>query len=140
MSVDDHPLTPSDVGRVELSVPAEAQYASAVRTMAAALGSDAGFSIDELDDIRLALSEVFSGLTDDAAEGAHTDTRVHLSFAIGQASIRIDVRTDDDATNIDLDELALGILRSVTDAVEITSTAVVLVKHATEAAAGSTRS
>lgn len=140
MSVDDHPLTPSDVGRVELSVPAEAQYASTVRTMAAALGSDAGFSIDELDDIRLALSEVFSGLTDDAAEGAHTDTRVHLSFAIGQASIRIDVRTDDDATNIDLDELALGILRSVTDAVEITSTAVVLVKHATEAAAGSTRS
>lgn len=140
MSVDDHPLTPSDVGRVELSVPAEAQYASTVRTMAAALGSDAGFSIDELDDIRLALSEVFSGLTDDAAEGAHTDARVHLSFAIGQASIRIDVRTDDDATNIDLDELALGILRSVTDAVEITSTAVVLVKHATEAAAGSTRS
>jgi len=140
VSVDDHPLTPSDVGRVELSVPAEAQYASTVRTMAAALGSDAGFSIDELDDIRLALSEVFSGLTDDAVEGAHTDTRVHLSFAIGQASIRIDVRTDDDATNIDLDELALGILRSVTDAVEITSTAVVLVKHATEAAAGSTRS
>ena len=139
MSVDHHPPSPPDVGRVELSVPAEAQYASTVRTMAAALGSDAGFSIDELDDIRLALSEVFSAVADGAAEGGRTDTRVHLSFATGEASIRIDVRTDEGATNIDLDELALGILRSVTDAVEITSTAVVLVKHATEAAAGSTR-
>ena len=140
MSVDDHPPTPSDVGRVELSVPAEAQYASTVRTMAAALGADAGFSIDELDDIRLALSAEFSALADGAGERAHADTRVHLSFAIGRGSVRIDVRADDEATNIDLDELALGILRSVTDAVEITSTAVVLVKHATEAAAGSTQS
>ncbi len=43
------------------------------------------------------------------------------------------------ATGIELDELALGILRSVTDDLEVTPTAVVLVKHATEAAADSTR-
>ena len=72
---------------------------------------------------------------------AHTPTPGCTSRSRSvRRSIRIEVRTDDDATNIDLDELALGILRSVTDAVEITSTAVVLVKHATEAAAGSTRS
>lgn len=138
MSADDDPSTPSDHGRVELSVPAQAQYASTVRTLAASLGADAGFSVDELDDIRLALSEVFSALADTAPDDP--DVRVHVSFEIGEGSARIAVRADGNPTGIDLDELALSILRSVTDDFEVTSASVVLVKHATEAAADSTRS
>jgi anti-sigma regulatory factor (Ser/Thr protein kinase) len=106
--------------------------------MAAALGADAGFSVDELDDIRLALSEVFSALADAASQD--TDARVHVSFAVSPGSVRIDVSAEGSATNIDLDELALGILRSVSDDFDVTPTAVVLVKHATEAAAGLPRS
>ena len=106
--------------------------------MAAALGADAGFSVDELDDIRLALSEVFSALAEVASDDADTDTRVQVSFAIDSGSIRIAVRPDGDATTIDLDDLALGILRSVTDEFDVTPTAVVFVKNATEAAADST--
>jgi anti-sigma regulatory factor (Ser/Thr protein kinase) len=114
-----------------MSVPLRPEYASTIRTVAAALGADAGFSIDELDDVRLALSEVFSALIDDAPGG-----RAHVSFTVGDGSARIEVRADGPSTGVELDELALGILRSVTDRFEIVDGAIVLVKHATEATAG----
>lgn len=112
-------------------MPLRPEYASTIRTVAAALGADAGFSIDELDDVRLALSEVFSALVDDA----HGD-RAHVSFVVGDGSARIEVRTDGASGGVELDDLALGILRSVTDSFEVVGGAVVLVKHATEATAG----
>ena len=112
-------------------MPLRPEYASTIRTVAAALGADAGFSIDELDDVRLALSEVFAALTDDADRG-----RAHVSFVVGDGLVRIAVRTDGPTTAVELDELALGILRSVTDSFEIVDGVVVLVKHATEATAG----
>lgn len=135
MSAEANSPPSSDVGTVELTVPLVAQYASTVRTVAAALGADAGFSVDELDDIRLSLSEVFSALVDDA-EAAAT-ARASVSFSIGVGMVRVEVRTDRDANSIDLDDLALGILRSVTDHLEVTSTTVAFVKHATEAIPGS---
>lgn len=114
--------------QVEMSVPLRAEYASTIRTVAAALGADAGFSIDELDDIRLALSEVFSALVDEA-----DGDRAHVSFEVGDGSARIEVRTDGSSTGVQLDELALRILRSVTDRFEVTGDVLVIVKHATEA-------
>jgi anti-sigma regulatory factor (Ser/Thr protein kinase) len=114
-----------------MSVPLRPEYASTIRTVAAALGADAGFSIDELDDVRLALSEVFAALTDEVDRG-----RAHVSFVVGDGLVRIEVRTDGPTTAVELDELALGILRSVTDSFEIVDGVVVLVKHATEATAG----
>lgn len=135
MSAEANSPPSSDVGTVELTVPLLAQYAATVRTVAASLGADAGFSVDELDDIRLSLSEVFSALIDDA-EAAGT-ARASVSFSIGAGAVRVEVRTDRDATSIDLDDLAIGILRSVTDEFEVTSTAVVFLKYATEAIPGS---
>jgi anti-sigma regulatory factor (Ser/Thr protein kinase) len=116
--------------RIEMSVPLRNEYASTIRTVAAALGADAGFSIDELDDIRLALSEVFTALADEADRG-----RAHVSFVMGDGTVRIEVRADGSST-VDLDELALAILRSVTDRFEVVDGVIVLVKNATEAAAG----
>ena len=126
------------VGAVELSVPLRTQYAATVRTVAASLGADAGFSVDELDDIRLALSEVFSAL----ADGSESDpvARALVSFSIDAGVIRIEVRTDRDAASIDLDELALGILRSVTDEFDVSPGAVVFVKQAAEAIADASTS
>ena len=115
---------------VEMSVPLRAEYASTIRTVAAALGADAGFSIDELDDIRLALSEVFSAFAEESDAG-----RAHVSFVMGDGSVRIEVRADG-SSPAELDDLALGILRSVTDRFEVAGDAIVLVKYATETTAG----
>lgn len=138
MSAETHPAFPSDLGPVELSVPLRAEHAATVRTVAASLGADAGFSVDELDDIRLALSEVFSALADDAENAP--GSRAQVSFALDADAIRIEVRTERDATAIDLDELALGILHSVTDEFEVRSDAIAFAKRATEAIADASTS
>ena len=114
-----------------MSVPLRSEYAATVRMVAASLGADAGFSVDELDDVRLALSEVFSALADG---DRRVGNRAHVTFAVSEATIRIEVSTRDGDVNVELDDLALGILRSVTDEFEVTSDAVKLVKRATEAA------
>jgi hypothetical protein len=128
VSAETNPLPSWDAGVVELSVPLQAQYAATVRTLAASLGADAGFSVDELDDIRLALSEVFSAMVDDAA--IDVSARALVSLSVGAGVAHVEVRG---AAAIDLDELALGILRSVTDEFEVTPTSVVFELRATEA-------
>jgi serine/threonine-protein kinase RsbW len=119
---------------VEVTVPLRADFGATVRTIAASLGADAGFSVDELDDVRLALSEVFSALLDHGAG----DARAHVVFtmAIGSMSIAISSDQHDDIEGIEFDELAMSILRSVTDEFGVDGARVVLVKKATEATTG----
>ncbi len=61
------------------------------------------------------------------------DARAEVSFRVGQRQARIELRTDQPA--VQLDDLALGILRSVTDEFTIDGNTFVLVKQATETAA-----
>ena len=69
--------TTDDSARVDVTVPLRAEFASIVRLIAASLGADAGFTVDDIDDLRLALSEVFSSLVDTVtAEGRDSDPRV----------------------------------------------------------------
>ena len=52
--------TSVDDDHFEVIVPLRTRYASTVRVIAASLGAEAGFTVDEIDDVRLALDEVFS--------------------------------------------------------------------------------
>jgi serine/threonine-protein kinase RsbW len=97
--------------RIEVTVPLRPSFAATVRTVAAAVGSDAGFSVDELDDLRLALSEVFSVLADAAPEAGRA--RVTFSTEPGQVTVVIGSEAGD--VPIELDDLARNILSSVTD-------------------------
>ena len=49
-----------DGSTVRLQVPSRDEFASTVRVVVASIGADAGFSVDDIDDLRLAVSEVFS--------------------------------------------------------------------------------
>ena len=105
----------SSANRIDVSVPLRPEFASTVRTMAVSVGADAGLSVDELDDLRLALSEIFSVLADEGPP----EGRALLSIRLGQGELFVSVRSDQDGAVYHLDELALGILRSVTDSHDI---------------------
>jgi serine/threonine-protein kinase RsbW len=120
----------SDV--VEIRVPLRPEYATTVRTVAASLGADAGFSVDELDDLRLALSEVFSVM----AELGTKDSRATLSFAVSDDTMSIDVSADGLDGAVEFDELATTILQSVVDDHRIDQAVVTLTKRAGEASGG----
>lgn len=122
--------TASPRDRIEISVPLRSEYLSTLRTMAATLGADVGFSIDEIDDVRLGIGEVVAALLDLSTDA---DGRVSATFLTAADELTVTIPTPATAPQLQFDELAMGILRSVVDHFEITADAVTLVKRATEA-------
>lgn len=116
--------------RIEITVPLRAEFASTLRTLVAAIGSDAGFSVDELDDLRLALSEVFSVLADAAPD----DGRARVSCWTTQGELTVAVAADTPGVSIVLDDLARNILDSVTDTVTVGADVVTFSKRSGELA------
>ncbi len=115
-----------------MSVPLRTEFFATLRTVAASLGADAGFTVDEIDDLRLAISEVVSSLVDGADS---PDDRIHASFGLDGAGVSVTITTDERELGIELDELASSILDSVVDDYGVDGTRVTLVKLASEAAA-----
>lgn len=117
--------------QIEITVPLRSVYLSTLRTVAASLGADAGFSIDEIDDVRLGIGEVVAALIEGAGD---RHQRVMAAFAVGAGEIVVDLQVVGGDTAVELDDLATGILHSVVDRWEVTDTGVVLAKRATEVA------
>lgn len=124
------------VGRdtVEVSVPVRTEYLSTLRTVAAALGADAGFSIDEIDDLRLAISEVVSSFVEIGQRVTpHPDDRIDVVFGTDGDTLAVEITTRRGDFPIELDDLATGILASVVDRCDISPHSVRVVKVADEA-------
>lgn len=133
MSADPAPAPGFDPShdRIELTVPLRTEFASTVRTVAASLGADLGFSVDEIDDVRLGISEVFSVLVDAADDGSG---RAHVVFAAGRNHLEVGITADGWLEDVELDELATNILRSVTDEFDVGAAGVTMTKRAVESA------
>jgi serine/threonine-protein kinase RsbW len=121
-----------DADPIELVVPAHAAYATTARLVAASVGADIGFSIDDIDDLRLAISEVFNAVVDRVP--AATRVRVGYRGADGELVVTLDV-ADTDAV-IELDELGVAIVTAAADHVRFEPRRVTLTKRATVLARG----
>jgi anti-sigma regulatory factor (Ser/Thr protein kinase) len=104
---------------VQLIVPAEAGSARLARLVAAALATDANFTVDDTEDLRVAVSELVALLV----EGAE-DRTAQVSLTYRRATDMVEVtgertlHTADPITSsdgADPDDLALEILRVVVD-------------------------
>ncbi len=135
MTESASPPTPVGSDVVEISVPMRTEFVATLRTVAASIGADAGFSIDEIDDLRLAISEVVSSLTDhDDASSKRSDDRVDAAFRMGASQVAVEITARRSDVTIELDELASSILNSVVDQLVVAGPAVSFVKLASEAA------
>ncbi len=127
MSSEPKP-TAVDDDHFEVIVPLQTKYASTVRLIAASLGAEAGFTVDEIDDLRLALDEVFSLLAQ-----RHVGDRVRTRFRLDGHQLIAGLTLESGAVDVQPDELAANILRSVVDRYEFTNDGVTLTKRASEA-------
>ncbi len=118
---------------VEVIVPLRAEFAATLRVVAASLAADADFTIDEIDDLRLAISEVFSSLADGATEG-----RCRATFSRGDDGVTVTLGWESPAAAVELDDLAATILATVVDDYRSDVAGVTLVKRASESSPGST--
>ena len=123
------PETPTSLtDRIDVTLPLRSEFVSTLRTLTASVGADAGFSVDELDDIRLALSEVFSVLVANALDG----TRARTSLAVNDGVLVVSMGTEQADLVVELDELAANILGAVTDSYEVGLDSVTFTKRSHE--------
>jgi serine/threonine-protein kinase RsbW len=111
---------------IELTIPLRPEFAPTVRILISSLAADASFSVDEVDDLRLAVSEVFSSLVTSCGDRLCRiliDThgpglKVNIAATVGDLS----------ATTIALDDLATRIITAVVDEASFDDDSVTLVK------------
>ena len=118
---------------IEIVVPLRTQHAATLRVIVASLGSDHGLSVDEIDDLKLAVSEVFTVLVDSFDGDDEGVGRARVAYSTTADSITVDVERERPGRAIELDALAATILASVVDEHRVTESGVSLVKFGREA-------
>ena len=99
---------------VRLSIPAEPDSVRLARLVAAGVAADAGLSIDDTEDLRIAVSELVALLIDGPA-APDTDATITYRRKEGEVEVTGEYRAGADAADEPLDDLALEILRVVID-------------------------
>ncbi|HUF98610.1 MAG TPA: hypothetical protein VMM60_10815 [Ilumatobacter sp.] len=116
--------------RVALDLPLHVRHASTVRAASCSIAADCGFTVDEIDDLRLGVNEVVSVLADVDHDGSG---RLLVDFEFTQGAVRVLARRADVSVPLsahDIDPLAERILRVVTDEFFIDAETFVVVKRA----------
>ncbi len=107
--------------RIVLSTPARGEYARTARMTAAELASRMGMSIDDIDDVRIAVEEAFALA---AAHATGESPHVTFTFTLEDGSFAATVETPSDTRDEVLEDetgsrYARFILESVCDEFEI---------------------
>jgi serine/threonine-protein kinase RsbW len=98
---------------IELTIPADPRLLRLVRLVASGLASTAGFDVDELDDLRIAVDEAVSALLEG---GAGNPLPLRFDIGGGQVSMQGQVAlASPDALDQDRLELSTQILGAVCD-------------------------
>lgn len=100
---------------VELDVPLSSRYASTARAVAASVCAEFGFSVDDIDDLRLGVNEAVSILCDVDHDGA---ARLFIRFDAAEGAVTVQCSrrgVDEPVVADDIDVLARRILDAVVD-------------------------
>lgn len=98
---------------IQLEIPLQTRFASTVRAVAAAVCADLGFTVDDIDDLRLAINEAVSVLSDVDGDGR---LQIDLESGDDEVVVRCARRhAGAELTDDDVDPLARRILDAVVD-------------------------
>ncbi len=87
MAIEGQVQAPRVIERAEvvLTVPAESVYVSVIRTAAAGLGARLDFTLDDIEDLRIAVDEACALLLRQARAGSP----LTVSFTLGERALRV---------------------------------------------------
>lgn len=96
---------------VELRLPAERAYASVLRTTTAALAARLDFTVEDLDDLRIAIGEIMTMLVEQARPGAD----IEVSYRFEEREISLEASTACDRPEVpEADGFAWQVLEALT--------------------------
>ena len=131
MSVPSHPVgqpagqssdgsgaRPTGRADVELRLPADSAYASVLRTTTAGLAARLDFTIDDIEDLRIAVGEANAMVLEHARDGSDLTASFHL--APGSMVVSISVEPSGNPVP-DLDSFAWQVLTTLASSADIES-------------------
>ncbi|MEP6815544.1 MAG: ATP-binding protein [Marmoricola sp.] len=96
---------------VELRVPADTAYVAVLRTTTAGLAARLDFTLDDIEDLRIAVGEACAMVLEQARGGGD----LHCSFDLGKGELTVIVSADaDSAEEPDRDGFAWQVLTALT--------------------------
>jgi serine/threonine-protein kinase RsbW len=113
--MSDHSTASADA---ELRLPAEGAYAAVIRTTAAGLAARLDFTIDDIEDLRIAIGEATALVIAEADPG--TDVVCGFHFSPGHLTLDLSV-TAIDNPEVDRESFAWQVLETMADDVSATS-------------------
>ena len=140
----------AEASAVELRIPCEPQYISVVRLVVAGLGAQAGLTVDDIDDMKVAVSEACTNTIDHAfpdEESSAKPAPIIIRFVPHEGELRVEVEDvgqgfEPDRVITDRGEepsvergLGLYLIRQLADSVQVQSapgsgTKVIMTKRA----------
>lgn len=104
---------------VTVRIPAQTRFIALARVTAAGAAAELDFSIDEVDDFRMAANEVVAIVQEWAAD--HGLAEVEISYLLSADEIEMTARAtgSDETVSFEVDELTRQILGSVVDEFDI---------------------
>ena len=128
--------TPSGRADVELRLPADSAYASVLRTTTAGLAARLDFTIDDIEDLRIAVGEANAMALEHAAPG----TDMVCSFVLASGRMTVTVTVESLGRSVpDLDSFAWQVLTTLATSADFNaeerhfSVSVTMVSSAAEA-------
>jgi len=110
----------SKYDKIGLSVPFKAEYVSVVRLTTSGIASRIGFNIDDIEDIKVAISEVCNKLI---TSTSHNTDSFNINFHIYKDCLKVYFECDDKSLKCVFDdkggELGLSIINALMDDVEL---------------------
>ena len=105
---------------IELTLPVNSAYVSSARLTASSISNRMGFDIDDIEDIKAAVSEACISTISQCLKAG--EINFHLEFFISKEGILINLtsNTNDNVVNtVDEDELGMKMIQTLMDEVEI---------------------
>lgn len=103
---------PNEIDQLRIGFPARPGYLVVGRLNAAAVGAAAGFDVEELDDLRLAVSEALTWLLADDEVGGEVTLTLDASDGVVEI---VGVRTGEALVPVGVDDLVEAILGATVD-------------------------
>lgn len=117
-------MTTEETSLVRLVIPARPRFLRLARLTAAGIGTDLGFSLQDIEDIRVAVDEASACLMQGCDDDAHeSDHRLELGYEVsGDKLIVRGVATCSPGVEIDLHPVARELLEMTTDEYDVRAT------------------
>ncbi|HEX7740123.1 MAG TPA: ATP-binding protein [Marmoricola sp.] len=104
-------------GTADLTLPADSAYVAVLRMTTAGLGARLDLTLDDIEDLRMAVSEASALILEVAREGG----LLRASYALDEGRIRVTVSTDNDQGELDRESFGWQVLSALTTELDAVS-------------------